>query len=160
MIIGFLCYLPYLLKYFPGLMNSDSYNQVLQLQGLNPYFKQFISIEKIIKSLNKVIENNGLTKEDIKWVVPHQANLRIIESVAHMLQIPKEKVLVNIERYGNTSAVSVPLCLKDYEHILKKGDKVILTTFGAGYSWGAIYLIWGYDGQSRINLAKNTEIKK
>ena len=141
----------------PSYFTIDNQMHYIYQDG-RPVFKH--AVTDMTLACNKVIENNGLTKEDIKWVVPHQANLRIIESVAHMLQIPKEKVLVNIERYGNTSAVSVPLCLKDYEHILKKGDKIILTTFGAGYSWGAIYLIWGYDGQSRINLAKNTEIKK
>ena len=105
-------------------------------------------------------KRNNLTNENIQWFVPHQANLRIIEAVGQRLGIDKSKVLVNIEHYGNTSAVSVPLCLMDYEHILKKGDKLILTTFGAGYSWGAIYLIWGYDGKSRLEKINNAAVKK
>ena len=93
-------------------------------------------------SLN-VIKRNNLSVDSIDWFVPHQANLRIIEAVGSRLGIAPEKVLVNIEHYGNTSAASIPLCLDEYKHKLKKGDKVILTAFGAGFTWGAMYLIWG-----------------
>ena len=141
----------------PSYFTIDNQMHYIYQDG-RPVFKH--AVTDMTLACNKVIENNGLTKDDIKWIVPHQANMRIIESVAHMLQIPKEKVLVNIEHYGNTSAVSVPLCLMDYEHILKKGDKLILTTFGAGYSWGAIYLIWGYDGQSRLDKINKAAINK
>ena len=93
----------------------------------------------------EIINKNHLTKDDVKWVVPHQANLRIIEAVAGRLDIPLDKVMVNINKYGNSSAGTIPLCLWDWEKYLKKGDNVILTAFGGGYSWGAVYLKWGYN---------------
>ena len=93
-----------------------------------------------------IAERNGLNKDNIDWVVPHQANLRIIEAVAKRLDMPMEKVMVNIERYGNTSAATIPLALWEYEPRLKKGDNLILTAFGAGFAHGASYLKWGYDG--------------
>lgn len=90
---------------------------------------------------------NNLTKEDINWIIPHQANLRIIDAVAHRMEVPSEKVMVNIERYGNTSAGTLPLCIWDFEEKLKKGDNLIFTAFGAGFTWGAVYVKWGYDGK-------------
>ncbi len=80
--------------------------------------------------------------ESVDWLIPHQANLRIIEAVADRAHIDRNKVLVNIERYGNTSAASIPLCLDEYRDTLKKGDKMILTAFGAGFTWGAMYIVW------------------
>ena len=96
-----------------------------------------------------LIERNHLSKEEIDWVIPHQANQRIITAVTQRLEVPAEKVMVNIERYGNTSAGTLPLCLWDFEDKLKKGDNLILTAFGAGFAWGAIYIKWGYDGKNR-----------
>ena len=93
----------------------------------------------------ELMERNNLTKEDVKWVVPHQANLRIIDAVASRVGVTSDKVMINIEKYGNTSAGTIPLCLWDYEPQLKKGDVIILTAFGAGFTWGATYLKWGYD---------------
>ena len=93
-----------------------------------------------------IAEKNGLTKENINWVIPHQANMRIIDAVASRLEVPMEKVMVNIQRYGNTSAGTLPLCLWDYEEKLKKGDNLIFTAFGAGFTYGAVYVKWGYDG--------------
>ena len=93
-----------------------------------------------------IAEKNGLTKENINWVIPHQANMRIIDAVASRLAVPMEKVMVNIQRYGNTSAGTLPLCLWDYEKHLKKGDNLIFTAFGAGFTYGAVYVKWGYDG--------------
>ena len=93
-----------------------------------------------------IAEKNGLTKEYIDWVIPHQANMRIIDAVASRLEVPMEKVMVNIQRYGNTSAGTLPLCLWDYEKQLKKGDNLIFTAFGAGFTYGAVYVKWGYDG--------------
>ena len=93
-----------------------------------------------------IAEKNGVTKENINWVVPHQANMRIIDAVASRLAVPMEKVMVNIQRYGNTSAGTLPLCLWDYEKHLKKGDNLIFTAFGAGFTYGAVYVKWGYDG--------------
>ena len=91
------------------------------------------------------MERNNLSVDDLNWFVPHQANLRIIEAVGSRIKIPEEKVLVNIQHYGNTSAASIPLCLDEYKHKLKKGDKIVMTAFGAGFTWGAMYLVWGID---------------
>ena len=96
-----------------------------------------------------IAENNGLTKDNIDWVIPHQANMRIIDAVASRLEVPMEKVMVNIQRYGNTSAGTLPLCLWDYEQHLKKGDNLIFTAFGAGFTYGAVYVKWGYDGKMK-----------
>ena len=96
-----------------------------------------------------IAENNGLSKENIDWVIPHQANMRIIDAVASRLAVPMEKVMVNIQRYGNTSAGTLPLCLWDYEQRLKKGDNLIFTAFGAGFTYGAVYVKWGYDGNMK-----------
>jgi 3-oxoacyl-[acyl-carrier-protein] synthase-3 len=93
----------------------------------------------------EIIERNGLSKDDITWIVPHQANKRIIDAVVNRLEIPIEKVMINIERYGNTSSATLPLCLWDFEEKLKKGDNLIFTSFGAGFTWGAVYVKWGYD---------------
>jgi 3-oxoacyl-[acyl-carrier-protein] synthase-3 len=91
-----------------------------------------------------IAERNGLNKDNIAYVVPHQANMRIIEAVAKRLDLPMEKVMVNIERYGNTSAATIPLAICEYEKRLKKGDNLILTAFGAGFVHGALYLKWAY----------------
>ena len=96
-----------------------------------------------------IAEKNGLTKDNISWVIPHQANMRIIDAVASRLEVPMEKVMVNIQRYGNTSAGTLPLCLWDYEKKLKKGDNLIFTAFGAGFTYGAVYVKWGYDGNMK-----------
>ena len=96
-----------------------------------------------------IAERNNLNKENIAFVVPHQANLRIIEAVAKRLDLPEEQVLVNIEHIGNTSAASIPLALWENEKRLKKGDNIILTAFGAGFVHGASYLKWAYNGADR-----------
>ena len=93
-----------------------------------------------------IMERNGLSADDVKWVVPHEANLRIIESVTKRVGIPMEKVMVNIQRYGNTSAATIPLALWDYEKELKKGDNIVFTAFGAGFVHGASFYKWAYDG--------------
>lgn len=96
----------------------------------------------MLTSSQDIMKRNNLTVDDIDWFVPHQANLRIIEAVGSRLGIADEKVLVNIQHRGNTSAATIPICLDEYKHRLKKGDKIILTAFGAGFTWGAEYLIW------------------
>lgn len=93
----------------------------------------------------QVMERNNLTAADVAWLVPHQANKRIIDATANRMGIGPEKVMLNIEKYGNTTAGTLPLCLWDYEPLLKKGDNLILAAFGGGFTWGAIYLKWGYD---------------
>lgn len=94
----------------------------------------------------RIMKQNGLTADNVAWLVPHQANMRIIEAAQHRTGLPMEKVMVNIERFGNTSAGTIPLCLAQWETKLRKGDNIILTAFGAGFTWGAVYLKWGYDG--------------
>ena len=100
-----------------------------------------------------IAERNGLDKDNITWVIPHQVNMRIIEAVAKRLELPMEQVMVNIEHYGNTSAATIPLALWDNESRLRPGDNIILTAFGAGFVHGASYLRWAYDG-SAVNAPK------
>ncbi len=95
----------------------------------------------------EIMERNNLTSEDIAWLVPHQANMRIIEATARRMEISKKQVMVNIQNYGNTTAATIPLCLFDYEKQMKKGDNIILAAFGAGFTWGSTYLKWAYDPQ-------------
>lgn len=105
------------------------------------------AVRDMLQASESIMQKNGLTVDTINWFVPHQANLRIIEAVGNRLQIPPKKVLVNIEHYGNTSAASIPLCIDEYKHKIKKGDKVLLTAFGAGFTWGAMYLIWAFNSK-------------
>ena len=93
----------------------------------------------------ELMERNNLTADDIAWLVPHQANLRIIDATAKRMGLPKEKVMINIEKYGNTTAGTLPLCLWDWEKQLKKGDNLILSAFGGGFTWGATWLKWAYN---------------
>lgn len=95
----------------------------------------------------EIMERNQLTKDDVNWFVPHQANLRIIDAAANRMGLSRDKVMVNIERYGNTSAGTIPICLWEWESKLKKGDNIILAAFGAGFTWGSVYLKWAYDGK-------------
>lgn len=89
-----------------------------------------------------IMKQNNLTADDIAWLVPHQANMRIIEATGRRMNVPAEKVMVNIQKYGNTTNATIPLCLWDYENQLKKQDNIILTAFGGGFTWGAIWLKW------------------
>jgi 3-oxoacyl-[acyl-carrier-protein] synthase-3 len=95
----------------------------------------------------EIMQKNNLNSEDVAYLVPHQANLRIIDATAERMGIGKDKVMINIDRYGNTTAATIPLCLVDYYRAgkLKKGDKLIFSAFGAGYTWGATYVVWGMD---------------
>ncbi len=93
----------------------------------------------------EIMQRNNLTAEDVDWLVPHQANLRIIDATADRMGVPKEKVMINIQRYGNTTAGTLPLCLWDWEKQLKKGDNLILSAFGGGFTWGAVYIKWAYN---------------
>lgn len=102
------------------------------------------AVTDMLTSSLDVMKRNNLTVNDVDWFVPHQANLRIIEAVGERIGIPAEKILVNIQYRGNTSAASIPLCLDENKDKLKKGDKIVLTAFGAGFTWGATYLVWGY----------------
>ena len=93
----------------------------------------------------EIMEKNNLKSEDVDWLVPHQANLRIIDATAERMGLPKEKVMINIQKYGNTTAGTLPLCLWDWEKQLKKGDNIILAAFGGGFTWGAVYVKWAYN---------------
>ena len=106
-----------------------------------------VAVSKMADVSVEIMEKNGLTPETLSWLVPHQANMRIIEAVARRMGIPKEKVMINIEKYGNTTAATIPLCLWEWESQLKKGDNLILAAFGGGFTWGSIYLKWAYDGK-------------
>ncbi len=92
----------------------------------------------------EIMERNNLTADDVAWLVPHQANKRIIDATGERMGLPSEKVMVNIERYGNTTAGTIPLCLWEWESRLKKGDTLILAAFGGGFTWGSVYLKWAY----------------
>ncbi len=96
----------------------------------------------------EIMQRNNLSSDDIDWLVPHQANLRIIEATARRMKLPKEKVMINIQRYGNTTNGTIPMCLYEWEDQLKKGDNIVLAAFGGGFTWGAIYLKWAYDGKA------------
>lgn len=95
----------------------------------------------------EVMDRNNLASDDVAWLVPHQANMRIIDATARRMGLEKEKVMINIERYGNTTNGTIPMCLYEWEDKLKKGDNIILAAFGGGFTWGAIYLKWAYDGK-------------
>lgn len=127
----------------PSYFTVDNKMHYLYQEG-RTVFKYAVSNMSSITA--QIAERNGLTKENIDWVVPHQANLRIIDAVAQRLEVPMDKVMINIQRYGNTSGATLPLCLWDYEKQLKKGDNIIFTAFGAGFTYGAVYVKWGYDG--------------
>ena len=117
----------------------DAGHNYLFQDGRNVYKN---AVTDMLNASLEVAARNNLTMETIDWFIPHQANLRIIEAVADRAGVASEKVLVNIEHTGNTSAASIPLCLDEYRHKLKQGDKLLLTAFGAGFTWGAMYVIW------------------
>ncbi|MGY6561974.1 MAG: beta-ketoacyl-ACP synthase III [Luteibaculaceae bacterium] len=102
------------------------------------------AVEKMAEVSVQIMERNNLTAEDVQWLVPHQANLRIIDATRERMGLPEEKVMINIAKYGNTTAATLPLCLWDWENQLKKGDNIVLAAFGGGFTWGAIYLKWAY----------------
>jgi 3-oxoacyl-[acyl-carrier-protein] synthase-3 len=93
----------------------------------------------------KIMTRNGLSGEDVQWLVPHQANKRIIDATASRMKLPEEKVMMNIHKYGNTTSATLPLCLRDYEKQLKKGDNLVFASFGGGFTWGAVYVKWAYN---------------
>jgi len=127
---------------YPATAETVARREHFIYQNGRPVFKAAVS--GMADVVRKVMARNGLQQEDVHWVVPHQANIRIIEGVARQLDFPLEKVMINIDRYGNTTAGTLPLCLHDYEDQLRPGDNIILTAFGGGFTWGAIYLKWAY----------------
>lgn len=130
-----------------GSLNPASYETVnakmhYVWQNGRPVFKA--AVTGMTDTMKTVMSRNTLSADEISWIVPHQANMRIIESVARMSDFPMEKVMVNIHKYGNTTAGTLPLCLWDYEDQLKKGDNLILTAFGGGFTWGSVWVKWAY----------------
>jgi 3-oxoacyl-[acyl-carrier-protein] synthase-3 len=113
-------------------------------QDGQPVFKNAVS--KMADVSVEIMERNKLTADKLAYLVPHQANLRIIDATARRMGLDPNKVMINIEKYGNTTSATIPLCLWEWEKELKKGDNLILSAFGAGFSWGTIYMKWGYDG--------------
>ena len=103
------------------------------------------AVSKMADVSVEIMEKNNLKSEDIAWLVPHQANLRIIDATGRRMGLPPEKVMINIQNYGNTTAATIPLCIWEYENRLRKGDILILAAFGGGFTWGAIYLKWAYN---------------
>jgi 3-oxoacyl-[acyl-carrier-protein] synthase III len=103
------------------------------------------AVSKMADVSVEMMEKHNLTAENMAWLVPHQANLRIIDAVANRMGLPKEKVMINIHKYGNTTSATIPLCLWEWENKLHKGDNIILAAFGGGFTWGAVYLKWAYD---------------
>lgn len=103
------------------------------------------AVTKMADVSAEIMEKNNLSSDDVAWLVPHQANLRIIDATANRMGLSTDKVMINIQKYGNTTAATLPLCLWDYESQLKKGDNIILSAFGGGFTWGAIYLKWAYN---------------
>ncbi len=133
-----------------GSLNPPSHDTVNQkmhyiFQDGKTVFK--VAVKGMADISFEIMKKNGLTSDDIAYLVPHQANLRIIAATAERMGIGKEKVMINIDRYGNTTAATIPLCLVDYYRAgkLKRGDKLIFSAFGAGYTWGASYVIWAMD---------------
>jgi 3-oxoacyl-[acyl-carrier-protein] synthase-3 len=108
-------------------------------------FKQAVS--RMADIAVEIMDRNSLTPENIAWLVPHQANMRIIEATGRRMGLPSEKVMVNIQKYGNTTASTIPLCLWEWEKQLKKGDNLVLAAFGGGFTWGSVFLKWAYDSK-------------
>jgi 3-oxoacyl-[acyl-carrier-protein] synthase-3 len=103
------------------------------------------AVTNMADASDTILKRNNLTNEDVNWLVPHQANKRIIDATASRMNLEDSKVLMNIERYGNTTSATLPLVLSDFEHLFKKGDNIIFAAFGGGFTWGSIYLKWAYD---------------
>jgi len=104
------------------------------------------AVARMADVAGSLMERNKLVADDITWLVPHQANKRIIEATAARMGVPMDRVMMNIHKFGNTTAATIPLCLWDYESQLKRGDKLLLAAFGGGFTWAGMYLTWAYDG--------------
>jgi len=126
----------------PSHATVDAREHYIHQDG-QPVFKWAVS--KMADVSVEMMERNGLTPETLTWLVPHQANNRIIEATANRMGLSKDKVMINIQKYGNTTSATLPLCLWEWEPRLKRGDNIILAAFGAGFTWGAIYLKWAYN---------------
>jgi 3-oxoacyl-[acyl-carrier-protein] synthase-3 len=127
----------------PTSMETVNNNQHNIIQDGKTVFKY--AVTNMADASEVILKRNNLTNEDVNWLVPHQANKRIIDATANRMNLEEDKVLMNIERYGNTTSATLPLVLFDFEHLFKKGDTIIFAAFGGGFTWGSIYLTWAYD---------------
>ena len=127
----------------PPSIETVNNNQHVVYQDGKTVFK--FAVTRMADVSEKILKRNNLTGDDIQWLVPHQANNRIIEATSRRMNLPDEKVMKNIHKYGNTTSATLPLCLFEYEKKLKKGDKLVFAAFGGGFTWGAMYLTWSYD---------------
>ena len=118
-------------------------NRHFIFQDGRPVFKH--AVTKMADVSAEIMENNDLSSEDVAWLVPHQANLRIIDATSNRMGLTNDKVMINIEKYGNTTAATIPLCLWEWENKLKKGDNIVLAAFGGGFTWGSMYIKWAYN---------------
>ena len=127
----------------PASKETVSQKQHFLHQEGRPVFK--FAVSNMSAAITQVIKRNGLAKDDIDFVVAHQANKRILDAISNHLNLKSDQMLINIDRYGNTTAATLPLLLWDYEHLLKKNQKLLFTAFGGGFTWGASYLTWAYN---------------
>jgi 3-oxoacyl-[acyl-carrier-protein] synthase-3 len=127
----------------PTTIDTVKNNQHNIIQDGKTVFKY--AVTNMADASEQILKRNNLTNHDVDWLVPHQANKRIIDATAHRMNLEDNKVLMNIERYGNTTSATLPLVLSDFEKQFKKGDTIIFAAFGGGFTWGAIYLKWAYD---------------
>ena len=127
----------------PASAETVENNQHVVFQDGKTVFK--FAVTRMADVSEKILERNQLTGDDIQWLVPPQANNRIIDATSNRMKLAEEKVMKNIHKYGNTTSATLPLCLWDYEKKLKKGDKLVFAAFGGGFTWGAMYLTWAYD---------------
>ncbi|MFA6923187.1 MAG: beta-ketoacyl-ACP synthase III [Bacteroidales bacterium] len=126
----------------PSHETVDAREHYIYQEG-QPVFK--FAVKNMADVSAEIMEKNNLKSDDVAWVVPHQANLRIIDATANRMGVNKDKVMINIQKYGNTTNATIPLCLWEWEKKLKKGDNIILSAFGGGFTWGSIYLKWAYN---------------
>ena len=105
------------------------------------------AVSKMADVAEQIMEKNKLKASDVSWLVPHQANLRIIDATARRMGLSSEKIMINIQKFGNTTAATIPLCLWEWEKKLKKGDNIILAAFGGGFTWGSMYIKWAYNSK-------------
>jgi 3-oxoacyl-[acyl-carrier-protein] synthase-3 len=139
---------PYLLRKAGGSAHPSHAKEVANIDHFIYQEGRFVfkhAVSKMAGVSVNMMKKHDLTPETLAWLIPHQANLRIIDATAHHMNLAPEKVMINIERYGNTTSATIPLCLWEWEKTLKKGDNLILSAFGAGFTWGAVYIKWAYD---------------
>ncbi|HNQ66812.1 MAG TPA: beta-ketoacyl-ACP synthase III [Bacteroidales bacterium] len=141
----------YLHQIAGGSLRPANFETILRRQHFiyqegQPVFKA--AVANMADAAVRIMERHNITPETLKYLIPHQANMRIIEATARRMKIEKEKVMLTITKYGNTTSATIPLCLWEYEKELKPGDNIIIATFGAGFAWGSTYIKWAYDGSA------------